>query len=102
MDKVAGIVAICHMNEKYEKEKLIYNVFRGMQLLQHRGKAFWKVNSGHFKIEGDGSLPSYDLIYELLQKQKNKVLNTAIGYLSKKNRSTKCSRESILLQMVFL
>jgi amidophosphoribosyltransferase len=84
LDKVAGIIAICDMNENYEKEKLIYNVFRGMQLLQHRGKAFWKVNSGHFKIEGDGSLPSYDLIYELLQKQKNKVLNTAIGYLSKK------------------
>lgn len=81
---MAGIIAICIINEIYEKEKLIYNVFRGMQLLQHRGKAFWKINSGQFKIQGDGSLPSYDIIYEMLQKQKKKVLHTATGYLSKK------------------
>jgi len=81
---VAGIVAICNHNENYDKEKLIYNIFRGMQLLQHRGKAFWRIHAGKFKAEGDGSLPSYDLIYEQLQKQKDKVLYTATGYLSKK------------------
>jgi len=81
---VAGIVAICNHNENYDKEKLIYNIFRGMQLLQHRGKAFWRIHSGKFKAEGDGSLPSYDFIFEQLQKQKDKVLFTATGYLSKK------------------
>ena len=51
---MAGIVAICNHNENYDKEKLIYNIFRGMQLLQHRGKAFWRIHSGKFKAEGDG------------------------------------------------
>ena len=81
---MAGIIAICNINEKYEKEKLIYNIFRGMQLLQHRGKAFWKINSGQFDIEGIGSLPSFNPIDEKIQKQKKDILNTATGYLSKK------------------
>ncbi|MBA3750276.1 MAG: hypothetical protein H0X03_05180 [Nitrosopumilus sp.] len=81
---MAGIIAICNINEDYEKEKLIYNVFRGMQLLQHRGKAFWKINSGQFDIEGYGSLPSLNPINQEIKKQKKNIMNTATGYLSKK------------------
>ncbi len=81
---MAGIIAICNINENYEKEKLIYNIFRGMQLLQHRGKAFWKINSGQFYIEGIGALPSFNPIDEKIQKQKKDIMNTATGYLSKK------------------
>ena len=81
---MAGIIAICNIGEDYEKEKLIYNIFRGMQLLQHRGKAFWKINSGKFDIEGYGALPSFNPIGEKIQQQKKNISNTAIGYLSKK------------------
>jgi amidophosphoribosyltransferase len=81
---VAGIIAICNIDEDCDKEKLIYNIFRGMQLLQHRGKAFWKINSGKFDIEGYGALPSFNPIGEKIQQQKKNISNTAIGYLSKK------------------
>jgi amidophosphoribosyltransferase len=81
---VAGIIAICSINEKYEKEKLIYNIFRGMQLLQHRGKAFWKISSGQFYMEGYGALPPFNPIEEEIQKQKKNIINIATGYLSKK------------------
>jgi amidophosphoribosyltransferase len=70
---VAGIIAICYIGEDYEKEKLIYNIFRGMQLLQHRGKAFWKINSGKFDIEGYGALPSFNPIGEKIQQQKKNI-----------------------------
>jgi amidophosphoribosyltransferase len=86
---VAGIIAICNINENFEKVKLIYNIFRGMQLLQHRGKAFWKINSGQFNIEGYGALPSFNPMDEEIQKQKNNILNTATGYLSKKKPQQK-------------
>ncbi|HEY0579409.1 MAG TPA: hypothetical protein VGC75_01765 [Candidatus Nitrosocosmicus sp.] len=81
---MAGIIAICNIDEDYEKEKLIYNIFRGMQLLQHRGKAFWKINSGKFDIEGYGALPSFNPIDEKIQQQKKNISNTVTGYLSKK------------------
>ena len=46
---MAGIVAICNHNENYDKEKLIYNIFRGMQLLQHRGKLFGGYTQGNLR-----------------------------------------------------
>ncbi len=55
-----------------------------MQLLQHRGKAFWKMSSGQFYIEGYGALPPFNPIDEEIQKQKKNIINTATGYLSKK------------------
>ena len=71
---MAGIIAICNYNENYEKEKLIYQIFRGMQLLQHRGKAFWKINSGKFDIEGYGALPSFNPISEKITNQKKNII----------------------------
>lgn len=60
-----------------------------MQLLQHRGKAFWKINSGQFNIEGYGALPSFNPMDEEIQKQQKNILNTATGYLSKKKPQQK-------------
>ena len=60
-----------------------------MQLLQHRGKAFWKINSGQFDIEGYGALPSFNPIDEKIKKQKKNISNAATGYLSKKKPNTK-------------
>jgi amidophosphoribosyltransferase len=99
---VAGIIAICNFNKEFEKEKLIYNVFRGMQLLQHRGKAFWKINSGQFNIEGYGVISSFNTINKMIKKQKN-ILNTAIGYLSKKKpKHRKYSKSSFALDGFFI
>lgn len=100
---MAGIIAICNINKEYGKEKLIYNVFRGMQLLQHRGKAFWKINSGQFNVEGYGALSSFDTINEMIKKQKKNILNTAIGYLSKKKpKHRKYSKSNFALDGFFI
>ncbi len=80
---------MCNTKESNENEKLVYHVFRAMQLLQHRGKAYWKVNSGKFKIDGYGSLPSFNQIYEKSINQKKNLINVATGYLSKKKPQLK-------------
>lgn len=81
---MAGIIAACNIGENKDKEKMIYKVFRGMQLLQHRGKAFWKINSGNFQMHGYGSLPIFSHIHEKIKKYRLNLTDTTIGYLSKK------------------
>lgn len=81
---MAGIIAACNIGDNNDKEKTFYKVFRGMQLLQHRGKAFWKINSGNFQLYGYGSLPIFSQIHETIKKNKSNLLDTALGYLSKK------------------
>ena len=48
------------------------------------------------------ALPSYDFIFEKLQKQKDKYYFTATGYLSKKKPQHKILEESIFHRMAFL
>lgn len=81
---MGGIIAACNLEDACNKETLIYQVYKGMQLLQHRGKAFWKINSGKFEIHGYGSLPTFDIIYEKILKQKNNLMHSVVGHLSKK------------------
>lgn len=54
-----------------------------MRMLQHRGKAYWKMAVAKKAISGEGSLPSDDSISILAQKDKLRGKN-AIGYLSKR------------------
>ncbi len=81
---MAGIIAISNIYENNEKTKLIYNIFRNMQLLQHRGKAFWKINSGKFYIDGYGALPTFNSLQDEIKKQYDDILDVSIGFLSKK------------------
>jgi amidophosphoribosyltransferase len=86
---VGGIVAVCVLDENVNNEKIIYQVFRGMQLLQHRGKAVWKISSGKFEVSGYGSLPTFDTIHEKIVKQLNNPMQTTVGHLSKKKPKSK-------------
>jgi amidophosphoribosyltransferase len=52
-------------------------------MLQHRGKAYWKMVVANKAISGEGSLPSDENIFVLAQKNKLRGKN-AIGYLSKR------------------
>ncbi len=92
---MAGIIALCDYNENNAPEKVIYNTFKAMQLLQHRGKAYWKINSGIFEIEGVGSLPSFGLIWDRIKKKEKKITNVTIGYLSKKKPNSKKKQSGI-------
>lgn len=86
---MGGIVAVCVLDENVNNEKIIYQVFRGMQLLQHRGKAVWKISSGKFEVSGYGSLPTFDTIHEKIIKQLNNPMQTTVGHLSKKKPKSK-------------
>jgi amidophosphoribosyltransferase len=86
---MGGIVAVCVLDENVNNEKIIYQVFRGMQLLQHRGKAVWKISSGKFEVSGYGSLPTFDTIHEKIVKQLNNPMQTTVGHHSKKSQSQK-------------
>ncbi|MDQ4073259.1 MAG: hypothetical protein M3162_03025, partial [Thermoproteota archaeon] len=92
---MAGIIALCDFNENNAPEKLIYNTFKAMQLLQHRGKAYWKINSGKFEIEGAGSLPSFGVIWDRIKKKEKEITNVTIGYLSKKKPNSKKKQTGI-------
>ncbi|MDQ2685873.1 MAG: hypothetical protein M3Y25_08540 [Thermoproteota archaeon] len=81
---MGGIIAACRMTDNVNNEKSVYQVFRGMQLLQHRGKAYWKISAGKFEANGYGSLPSFDLIHEKVAKHGNNPMYAIVGHLSKK------------------
>jgi amidophosphoribosyltransferase len=53
-------------------------------MLQHRGKAYWKMVVGKKAISGEGSVPSDDKISLLARKEKLSG-KSAIGYLSKRS-----------------
>lgn len=55
-----------------------------MRMLQHRGKAYWKIVVAKKAISGEGSLPSDDKISLLARKEKL-IGKNAIGYLSKRS-----------------
>jgi len=54
-----------------------------MRMLQHRGKAYWKMMVGNAATGAEGWLPSDDAILRLAQKEKLHG-NNGIGYLSKR------------------
>jgi len=54
-----------------------------MRMLQHRGKAYWKMMIGNAATGAEGSLPADDAILRIAQKEKLHGSN-GIGYLSKR------------------
>src|SRR5262249_22540667 len=80
--KLAGIVAISTTN--VTGMSLVCLLSHCMRMLQHRGKAYWKMAIGKRAINGEGSLPSDDSISELAKTNRLNGRN-AIGYLSKRS-----------------
>jgi amidophosphoribosyltransferase len=54
-----------------------------MRMLQHRGKAYWKMMVGEATAGAEGSLPADETILRIAQKEKL-YGNNGIGYLSKR------------------
>jgi amidophosphoribosyltransferase len=81
---VAGIVAIYNLVAETNSSIIIHYLAHSMQMLQHRGKAYWKMVIGNRVIGREGSLPSDDDILKMVQEQKLYASN-GIGYLSKRS-----------------
>lgn len=79
---MAGIVAISTAN--LTGSNLVYLLSHCMRMLQHRGKAYWKMVVARKTLSGEGSLPPDDNISLLARIEKMSGMN-AIGYLSKRS-----------------
>jgi amidophosphoribosyltransferase len=55
-----------------------------MRMLQHRGKAYWKLITNNSAVDGDGSFPTDDYLNDLFTKPR-KNTHLALGYLSKRS-----------------
>ena len=82
---MAGIIAIHNFDVKKESSHdLIFYLVSAMRMLQHRGKAYWKMMIGKKILESEGSLPANHTLLRLIKKE-NLIGSNAIGYLSKRS-----------------
>ena len=79
---MAGIVAIYDLNQS-NRNNVVYLLAHSMRMLQHRGKAYWKIIIGNRATSGTGSLPS-DIEIAKIAKKENLFGNNGMGYLSKR------------------
>jgi amidophosphoribosyltransferase len=81
---LAGIVGIYNFDIKNESSDVIFfYLISAMRMLQHRGKAYWKIMVGEKVLEKKGSLPSNYILSRMIKKKKLSS-SSAIGYLSKR------------------
>ena len=81
---MAGIVAIYDFDTKRESsDEILFYLVSAMRMVQHRGKAYWKMMVGERVLESEGSIPSNEVLSRLIKKKKLLGSN-AIGYLSKR------------------
>ena len=78
---MAGIVAV--YDQSSNSKNTIYYLAHSMRMLQHRGKAYWKIIVGEAAAGAEGSLPTDEKILRIAQKEKLHG-NNGIGYLSKR------------------
>ncbi len=79
---MAGIVAISSHGAG-TKNNVVYYLAHSMRMLQHRGKAYWKMIVGNAASGAEGWLPSDEAILRIAHKEKLHGSN-GIGYLSKR------------------
>ena len=78
---MAGIVAI--YSHSATGKNVIYYLAHSMRMLQHRGRAYWKMMVGGAAAGTEGMLPADEAILRVAQKEKLHGSN-GIGYLSKR------------------
>jgi amidophosphoribosyltransferase len=70
-------------------------------MLQHRGKAYWKMTTGDFVFDGDGSFPRDEHFKHVFNDDKNNSSIT-IGYLSKRSPRFSSMKEILAIIDGFL
>jgi amidophosphoribosyltransferase len=78
---LAGIVAV--YSHGANTKNIIYYLAHSMRMLQHRGKAYWKMMVGNAATGAEGWLPADDTILRIAHKEKLHGSN-GMGYLSKR------------------
>ena len=63
--------------------EILFYLVSSMRMVQHRGKAYWKMMIGERVLENKGSIPSNEVLARVIKKKKLLGSN-AIGYLSKR------------------
>jgi amidophosphoribosyltransferase len=81
---LAGIIALNSLDSTIDNDSIIGLLAHSMRLLQHRGKAYWKMILGHNSLSKEGSLPTDDSIMKAARREKLHG-SMAIGYLSKRS-----------------
>ena len=77
-------MAIYDFDTKRESsDEVLFYLVSAMRMVQHRGKAYWKMMVGERVLESEGSIPSNEVLSRLIKKKKLLGYN-AIGYLSKR------------------
>lgn len=77
-------MAIYDFDTKRESsDEILFYLVSAMRMVQHRGKAYWKMMVGERVLESEGSIPSNEVLLRLIKKKKLLGYN-AIGYLSKR------------------
>lgn len=79
---MAGIVAVSDA-ESTRAKNVVYVLAHCMRMLQHRGKAYWKIMVGKNIAEGDGPLPYEEKIFRIVSESNLTGLD-GIGFLSKR------------------
>jgi len=80
---VAGIVAIYDLVPQTDKN-MVYYLSHSMRMLQHRGKAYWKMIVGKGVAGREGSLLPDENVLKMADEEKL-YGNNGIGYLSKRS-----------------
>ena len=98
---MAGIFAIA--NYTTDRETLISYFINSLQMLQHRGKAYWKIIIDNLVSSGIGSFPGDGSILKLVDNNSNLQHMVGLGYLSKRTpRFKSMNKVNVILDGFFV
>ena len=98
---MAGIFAIT--NYTTDKETLMSYFINSLQMLQHRGKAYWKIIIDNLVSSGIGPFPSERSILKIADNNSNLRYLVGLGYLSKRTpRFKSMNKINVILDGFFV
>ena len=98
---MAGIFAIA--NYTTNRETLISYFINSLQMLQHRGKAYWKIIIDNLVSSGNGPFPGDRSILKLVDNNSNLQHMVGLGYLSKRTpRFKSMNKVNVILDGFFV
>jgi len=98
---LAGIFAIA--NYTADREILVSYFINSLQMLQHRGKAYWKIIMDNLVSSGIGPFPGDRSIPKTVDDNSNLRYTIGLGYLSKRTpRFRSMNKISVVLDGFFV
>jgi amidophosphoribosyltransferase len=98
---LAGIFAIT--NYATDRETLISYFTNSLQMLQHRGKAYWKIIIDNLVSSGIGPFPGDGSILKIIGNSSNLLYTAGLGYLSKRTpRFKSMNKINVILDGFFV